>query len=41
VPGGEQRSGDELRLLARHSQYGYTDRIDRAMREEAEAVDAW
>jgi hypothetical protein len=40
VGGDEQRSSHELRLLARHSQYGYTDRIDRAMREEPEAVSA-
>lgn len=30
--------GDHLRLLHRHSAYGYTDRLDRAMHNEPEAV---
>jgi hypothetical protein len=37
--GGKRGRGDDApRLLAAQSQHGYTDRIDRALREEPEAV---
>jgi hypothetical protein len=40
VPEGDkrQRDQDPPRLLAIRSELGYTDRIDKAMREEPEAV---
>jgi hypothetical protein len=39
--GGDQRSSDEVRLLARHSEYGYTDRSDLALPDEPEALSAF
>lgn len=38
--GGDQRSGDEVRLLAKRSELGYTDLAHKAMRDEPEAVSA-
>jgi hypothetical protein len=35
---GEHGHRDQPRFLAAQSQYGYTDRIDRALRDEPEAV---
>ena len=37
-PGPKRAKRDSVRLLHRHSPYGYTDRPERALRSEPEAV---
>jgi hypothetical protein len=39
--GGDGRGDDRPRLLAARSEYGYTDRPDRSLRDEPEAVAAY